>query len=54
VVGLGDIDGPPAGDMTCVELLNGTFRPMLIGKDPLAVGARWQDMFQVLNTLGRY
>jgi L-alanine-DL-glutamate epimerase-like enolase superfamily enzyme len=54
VIGLGDIDGPPAGDMACLELLNGTFRPLLIGKDPLAIGARWQDMFQVLNTLGRY
>jgi L-alanine-DL-glutamate epimerase-like enolase superfamily enzyme len=54
LVGLGDIDGPPAGDMACVELLERTFRPMLIGKNPLDVGARWQEMFQILNTLGRY
>lgn len=54
IVGLGDIDGPPAGDMACVEILERTFRPMLIGRNPLDVGARWTDMFQVLNTLGRY
>jgi len=54
VVGLGDIDGPPAGDMACVKLLNDTFRPLLIGRDPLAIGARWQDMFYVLDRLGRY
>jgi L-alanine-DL-glutamate epimerase-like enolase superfamily enzyme len=54
LVGLGDIDGPPAGDMACLEILERTFRPRLIGKNPLDVGARWHDMFQVLNTLGRY
>jgi D-galactarolactone cycloisomerase len=54
LVGLGDIDGPPAGDMACLEILERTFRPILIGKNPLDVGARWHDMFQVLNTLGRY
>jgi len=54
VVGLGDIDGPPAGDIAVVGLVNETFRPILIGKDPLAVAARWNDMFQVLSTLGRY
>jgi D-galactarolactone cycloisomerase len=54
LVGLGDIDGPPAGDMACVELLERTFRPMLLGRNPLDVGARWHEMFQILNTLGRY
>lgn len=54
VIGLGDIDGPPAGNMACVELLDRTFRPRLLGKNPLDIGARWQEMFQILNTLGRY
>jgi D-galactarolactone cycloisomerase len=54
LIGLGDIDGPPAGDMACVEILERTFRPLLIGKNPLDVGARWHEMFQILNTLGRY
>jgi D-galactarolactone cycloisomerase len=54
LIGLGDIDGPPAGDMACVEILERTFKPMLIGKNPLDVGVRWQDMFRILNTLGRY
>ena len=54
IVGLGDIDGPPTGDMAVVGLVNETFRSMLIGQDPLAIGARWNDMFQALNTLGRY
>ena len=45
IVGLGDIDGAPAGD---------TFRPLLLGQDPLDIGARNQDMFGMLNTLGRY
>lgn len=54
VVGLGDIDGPPAGSMACISLVQDTFRPLLIGKNPLEIGARGQDMFAVLNTLGRY
>lgn len=54
LIGLGDIDGPPAGDMACVEILDRTFRPLLVGKNPLDIGARWQEMFQILNTLGRY
>ena len=45
VVGLGDVDGPPAGDMSCVQLIRDTFRPLLIGTDPLAIGARCADMF---------
>ncbi len=54
VIGLGDIDGSPAGDMACVQLLENTFRPVLIGTDPLAIGARHADMFELLNRLGRY
>jgi D-galactarolactone cycloisomerase len=54
VVGLGDIDGPPAGSMACLSLVQDTFRPLLIGKNPLEIGARGQEMFAVLNTLGRY
>lgn len=54
VVGLGDIDGPPAGDMAALTMLDKTFAPILIGKNPLDIGARWRDMFVVLNTLGRY
>lgn len=54
VIGLGDIDGPPAGDMAAVDMLNNTFAPLLIGKDPRDIGARWQNMFVALNTLGRY
>jgi L-alanine-DL-glutamate epimerase-like enolase superfamily enzyme len=54
LIGIGDIDGPPAGDLACVELVDRTFRPVLLGKDPINVGARWQEMFQILNTLGRY
>lgn len=54
LIGFGDIDGPPAGDMACVELLERTFRPLLIGKNPLDIGARWHEMFQILNTLGRF
>jgi D-galactarolactone cycloisomerase len=54
LIGLGDIDGPPAGDMACVNLVNDTFKPLLIGKDPLAVGARFAEMFELLDRLGRY
>jgi D-galactarolactone cycloisomerase len=54
VVGLGDIDGPPAGSMACLSLVEDTFRPLLIGKNPLEIGARGQEMFAILNTLGRY
>ncbi len=54
VVGLADVDGPPAGDMACVPLVHDTFRPLLVGKDPLDIGARNADMFRVLDTLGRY
>src|SRR5690606_35896575 len=44
VVGLADVDGPPAGDMACVPLVHDTFRPLLVGKDPLDIGARNADM----------
>jgi L-alanine-DL-glutamate epimerase-like enolase superfamily enzyme len=54
VIGLGDVDGPPAGDMACVQLIRDTFKPLLVGKDPCDIGARAKDMFRVLNTLGRY
>ena len=54
VIGLGDVDGPPAGDMACVQLIRDTFKPILIGKDPRDIGARGKDMFRVLDTLGRY
>ncbi|HUJ87675.1 MAG TPA: mandelate racemase/muconate lactonizing enzyme family protein [Burkholderiales bacterium] len=54
VIGLADVDGPPAGDMACVDLIRNTFRPLLVGKDPCDVGARTADMFYVLNKLGRY
>lgn len=54
VVGLADVDGPPAGDMACVPLVQETFRPLLLGKDPLDIGARNADMFYVLDKLGRY
>lgn len=54
VVGLADVDGPPAGDMACVPLVQETFRPLLLGKDPLDIGARNADMFHVLDRLGRY
>lgn len=54
VVGLADVDGPPAGDMACVPLVQETFRPLLLGKDPLDIGARNADMFHVLDKLGRY
>lgn len=54
VVGLGDVDGPPAGDMACVQLIENTFRPLLLGRNPLEIGARSADMFYVLNKLGRY
>lgn len=54
VVGLADVDGPPAGDMACVPLVQDTFRPLLVGKDPLDIGARNADMFGLLDRLGRY
>jgi D-galactarolactone cycloisomerase len=54
VIGLGDVDGPPAGDMACVPLIENTFRPLLVGKDPCAVGARNAEMFYLLDKLGRY
>ncbi len=54
VVGLADVDGPPAGDMACVQLIRDTFKPLLVGKDPLDIGARNKDMFYVLDKLGRY
>ena len=54
VVGLADVDGPPAGDLACVQLIENTFRPILVGKNPLEIGARTADMFYVLNKLGRY
>jgi hypothetical protein len=52
-VGLGDVDGPPAGDMSCVQLIRDTFRPLLLGKDPLDIGARNAEMFYLLDKLGR-
>lgn len=54
VIGLSDVDGPPAGDMACVELIRNTFKPLLVGKDPCEIGARNADMFYILNKLGRY
>lgn len=54
VIGLADVDGPPAGDLACVQLVESTFRPLLIGKSPLEIEARRADMFYVLNKLGRY
>lgn len=54
VVGLGDIDGPPAGDMACVQLVRDTFRPLLLGKDPCEIGKRAKEMFYLLDKLGRY
>lgn len=54
VVGLADIDGPPAGDMASVQLIRDTFKPLLLGKDPRDIGARNRDMFYVLDKLGRY
>jgi L-alanine-DL-glutamate epimerase-like enolase superfamily enzyme len=54
IVGIGDIDGSPAGDNAVVQLVENTFAPLLIGTDPLDIGARNRDMFAVLNTLGRF
>ncbi|MFC3677593.1 mandelate racemase/muconate lactonizing enzyme family protein [Ferrovibrio xuzhouensis] len=54
LVGLADVDGPPAGDMACVQLIRDTFRPLLLGRNPLDIGARLKDMFYVLDKLGRY
>ena len=53
-VGVADVDGPPAGDMACVELIRNTFKPILVGKDPCDISARSADMFYILNKLGRY
>jgi D-galactarolactone cycloisomerase len=54
IVGISDLDGPPAGDMALIDILHKTFKPMLIGKDPRAIGARDKEMFALLNTMGRY
>jgi len=54
LVGYGDIDGPPAGSLACLRVIEESFRPLLVGKNPLEIGARHQEMFAILNTLGRY
>ncbi len=54
LVGIADIDGPPAGDMACVTLVEQRFKPLLLGKNPLEIGKRWNEMFYVLDMLGRY
>src|ERR1700734_1881305 len=54
IVGFGDIDGSPAGNNAVVGLVENTFKPLLIGTDPLDIAARNRDMFAVLNTLGRF
>ncbi len=54
VIGYGDLDGTPAGDNAVLPLIRDTFRPLLLGTDPLDIGARNRDMFGVLKTLGRF
>lgn len=54
LVGISDLDGPPAGDMAVIEIVRNTFRPLLLGKNPLQIGARDREMFGLLNTMGRY
>src|ERR1700691_3148942 len=54
IVGFGDIDASPAGDNAVVGLVENTFKPLLVGTNPLDIAARNRDMFAVLNTLGRF
>lgn len=54
LVGLGDIDGPPAGDMAALTIVESTFKPLLVGENPLRIGALHDRMFEVLHRLGRY
>ncbi len=54
IVGLADVDGSPAGDLAVVSLIENTFKPVLVGMDPLRRGALHDRMFELLHRLGRY
>lgn len=54
IVGLADIDGSPAGDLAVVPIVENTFKPVLIGLDPMQRGAIHDLMFELLHRLGRY
>lgn len=54
IVGLGDIDGSPAGDLAVVPIVENTFKPLIVGMDVADRGAIYDRLFEVVHRLGRY
>jgi L-alanine-DL-glutamate epimerase-like enolase superfamily enzyme len=53
IVGLGEAGFSAEYFPTVGPIVNDQLAPLLVGKDPLEIGARWQEMFEATHMWGR-